>query len=269
VARVNISEAGMAHWLCVTHASGGNKGNYVHWQSSTSVPSYPPPHIPMGTQKIAKFEIITNQLHTYSEIYLICVHNIAPTYFCSHGNVICSRKHYVEIKHMRSTSSVLEKFTSALKETKYGVPQGSVLGPILFLLYINGLPLNISGGRTVLFADDINIQIEADNAETLKKKKKIKESMQQLSRWFYINKLVINTEKTTAISFHAWQNKNNLKPQIVFRDMDIRYGDTKFLGLYLTEDVKWDVHINHKSNILNRSYYVIQLLKNSISINTL
>jgi hypothetical protein len=96
-----------------------------------------------------------------------------------------------------------------------------------------------------LFADDINIQIEADNAETLNRK--IKEAMQQFSMWFYINKLVINTEKTTAISFHAWQNENNLKPQIVFRDMDIRYkGDTKFLGLYLTEDVKWDVHMSYK-----------------------
>jgi hypothetical protein len=121
---------------------------------------------------------------------------------------------------------------------------------------------------TFLFADDINIQIEADNAGTLNRK--IKGAMQQLSRWFYINKLVINAEKTTAISFHAWQNKNKLKPQIVFRDMDIRYkGETKFLGLYLTEDVKWDVHRNHISNILNRSYYVIQSLENSISINTL
>ena len=81
--------------------------------------------------------------------------------------------------------------------------------------------------------------------------------MWQLSSWFYSN-LVINTDKTTAISFHAWQNKSNLKPEIVFQDMDIRYkNETKFLWLYLSEDVKWDVHIKHVNNILNKNYYVI------------
>jgi hypothetical protein len=56
--------------------------------------------------------------------------------------------------------------------------------------------------------------------------------MQQLSSWFHSNKVAINTDKTTAISFHAWQNKSNLKPEIVFQDMDIRYkNETKFWGL--------------------------------------
>jgi hypothetical protein len=53
--------------------------------------------------------------------------------------------------------------------------------------------------------------------------------MQQLSSWFNINKLVINTDKTIPISFHARQNKNNLKPDIVFQDIDIKYeSETKF-----------------------------------------
>jgi len=57
--------------------------------------------------------------------------------------------------------------------------------------------------------------------------------MQQLSSWFNINKLVINTDKTIAISFHARQNKNNLKPDIVFQIIDIKYkNETKFLHLY-------------------------------------
>jgi hypothetical protein len=52
--------------------------------------------------------------------------------------------------------------------------------------------------------------------------------------------------------------------------MDIKYkNDTKFLGLYLTEDVKWDVHMKHVSDILNRSYYVIQSLKIVTSVSTL
>jgi hypothetical protein len=94
--------------------------------------------------------------------------------------------------------------------------------------------------------------------------------MQQLSSWFYSNKLVINTDKSTAVSFHASQNKSNLKPQIVFQDVDIRYkNERKFLGLYLTENVKWDVQIKHVSNILNRNYYEIQSLKTVTTINTL
>ena len=165
---------------------------------------------------------------------------------------------------MENTGQNLENFTSTLKETKGGVPQGSVLGPVLFLLYINDLPINTQGGRTTLFADDTNIQIEDTNAHNLNTK--ILEVMQQLSRWFSVNKLVINTEKTNAISFHAWQNKSNIKPKIPFQNMDIKYkNETKFLGLYLTEDVKWEVHINHVCNLLNKNYYVLQSLVTSLN----
>jgi hypothetical protein len=168
---------------------------------------------------------------------------------------------------MENISRISEKFTSNLKETKGGVRQGSVLGQVLFLLYINDLPINIQGGRTILFADDTKIQIEATNAHIIIKK--VKEIMQQLSSWFYSNKLVVNTDKTTAISFQAWQNKSKLKPEIVFQDMGIKYqNETKFLGLYLTKDIKWDVHIKHVSNILNKNYYKIQSLQTVTSINT-
>jgi hypothetical protein len=181
---------------------------------------------------------------------------------------LCNRKQYIEINYMENTSSISEKYTTTLKEMKSGVPQGSVRGPVLFLLYINYLPINIQRGRTTLFADNTNIQIEATNANMLNET--IKEVMQQLSSWFRLNKLVINPDKTIVISFHAWWNKSNLKPEIVFQDMDIKYkNETKFLGLYLTEDVRWDVHIKHVRNILNKNYYVIHSLTNVTSINTL
>jgi retron-type reverse transcriptase len=80
---------------------------------------------------------------------------------------LSNRKQYVEIKYMGNTSQISEKFTSTLKEMKGGVPQRSVLSPVLFLLYINDLPINTHGGRTILFADDANIQMETANANIL------------------------------------------------------------------------------------------------------
>jgi hypothetical protein len=68
-----------------------------------------------------------------------------------------------------------ENLTSTLKETKGRVPHDLVLCPVLFLLYINDLPINIQGGRTTLFVDDTNVQIEATHANIFNKK--IKEIM--------------------------------------------------------------------------------------------
>ena len=62
------------------------------------------------------------------------------------------------------------RYTSSCMEIKQGVPQGSVLGPLLFLLYINNLPLNIHGANLVMFADDIKVLITDSDVCALKKK---------------------------------------------------------------------------------------------------
>jgi hypothetical protein len=84
---------------------------------------------------------------------------------------------------------------------KYGVPQGSLLGPLSFLLYINYLTDNVQGAKLVLYADDTNLLITGKDEFNLQHNiMKVKE---ELEIWFQKNNLIINTKKTSAVSFHS------------------------------------------------------------------
>ena len=76
---------------------------------------------------------------------------------------------------------MINRYRSSCREIKQGVPQESVLGPLLFLLYINDLPLNVHGANMVMFADDINALITDKDACALQIK--IDRVMTELEIW--------------------------------------------------------------------------------------
>jgi hypothetical protein len=72
---------------------------------------------------------------------------------------LTNRRQFIEINQSDSSNVMVNRYSSYFMEIKQGVLQGSVLGPLLFLLYINDLPLNIHGANLIVFADDINVLI--------------------------------------------------------------------------------------------------------------
>jgi hypothetical protein len=155
-------------------------------------------------------------------------------------------------------------YISTTSETENGVPQGSILGPVPSLLYINDLPLNITGLKIMLFVDDTNIQVSQENRNKLQYK--INMVMNKLQTWFKLNNLVVKTEKTLAIPFHIFQNKKPMLSHVILEGRHIPYNiETKFLGTYINKNIKQNSHINYLSSKLSTSYYMINSLKNVMS----
>ena len=110
------------------------------------------------------------------------------------------------------------------KEIKHRVLQGSALGSLLFLLYINDLPLNIQDAKLVLLAGDINTLIIDNNIDAVQAR--LNRVIKQLETWFLKNSLIVNTDKTFN------KTCNLVMTKIVFKNYEISYTiEVKFLEL--------------------------------------
>jgi len=160
------------------------------------------------------------------------------------------------------------KLTSEWEPVKHGVPQGSILGPLVFLVYINDLSRTINGAAdSILFTDDTSIVISNINLEEFQRN--INLVMNQKINWFQSNFLSLNCIKTHLLQFLTTK-QNEIKIQIMVSNSIItNINSTKFLGLTTDSILSWRQHISCLTSKLNKACYTIRAIEPFMTLNML
>lgn len=151
------------------------------------------------------------------------------------SSYLSGRTQYVDIGESRSV----------WVQIKQGVPQGSVLGPLLFIIYVNDLQVNLSAAKVCLYADDTSILIkEKSKVDALEIQKVV---MEEAMEWFTANKLMLNNEKTQCMQFTTGRGEED--------------SHVKVLGIHIDNKLQWSEHINKLSRRLSVAVYTIRRIR--------
>ena len=161
-------------------------------------------------------------------------------------NYLSQRVQYVSFNNFRSNNQMIS----------CGVPQGSILGPLLFLLYINDLPQASSVLTSILFADDSSLFMKGDNIDVMKDI--LNEELNHVKSWVDANKLSLNIDKTCYMVFSTSRKKVD-KELVIRLDGKIikRVDSTKFSGVIIDANLSWKQHIIHVKSKISKGLGVI------------
>ena len=174
------------------------------------------------------------------------IRGIALDWFKSY---LSQRKQYVEICSVKSK----------LLDISCGVPQGSILGPLLFIIYINDISTASKLFSYILFADDTNLFFK--HSDPIMAASIINNELKQISLWFKVNKLSLNASKTNFIIFHPHQQKVPYIDIYIDNNKIESVKETKFLGIIIDKNVNFKSHIQKVATTISRNLGIIYRLK--------
>ena len=170
------------------------------------------------------------------------------------------RTQYTEVLDEKSDSLTI----------KYGVPQGSVLGPLLFLLYINDISRASTMGTFIMFADDTNIFVEGKTEDEAYAKGN--ELLKSVQKYMFLNKLHINMSKCCYLHFKPKTRMTELTQSqpnnaLLIDNFPIKkVSETKFLGVIIDENLSWDSHITALRRKLNYASATLYRIRDSLPV---
>lgn len=197
------------------------------------------------------------------KLYGVGVRGIAFNWFSSY---LRNRIQYVDIEHYNSTTKRIGKKRSNEVELTKSIPQGSVLGCLLFLIYINDLPNTINIPCT-LFADDISLIFPSQNVEKLTID--LNSHLNRIKTWLDDHNLEINFNKTKLMEFRPYQKRPLDIINYKFNGTVIENVETScLLGINLDNNLNWKSHILKITGKLSSFIYALSELKKTTDLRT-
>ena len=146
-------------------------------------------------------------------------------------------------------------------EIKSGVPQGSIIGPLLFLLFINDLPLFLNDTNSDIFADDLTLSVSASNKKEIQNKCQL--SLNQTNAWSHQNRMIVNQQKKECMLIGSTQRMarlNDKSIKLILNETPLnQISDHKVLGITIDQTLSWDIQIKivcknltNKLSLLNK-----------------
>ena len=153
--------------------------------------------------------------------------------------------------------------SSKLCKLQKGVPQGSILGPILFLICINDITRASSTMNFTLFADDTNLLMANENINILHHS--LTKELDCVVKWLTCNRLTLNIQKICYIFFQSHSLNNSIPPLCINNQPITEVSHTKFLGVHIDRNLNWKHHISSVCDKLSKLCGIMYKIRKMIT----